>query len=68
MDEEFLQRAKGIELRLEAEGMIATAEAVRNVVDAFIVSTSNVPHSSQIASYVPEQLSRLSVQTKHEFE
>lgn len=37
MDREFLERATEIELRLEAEGLFLTAEAIRHVVNAYVV-------------------------------
>ncbi|WP_152563361.1 hypothetical protein [Ruegeria halocynthiae] len=40
MDENFLQRATDIELRLEAEGMFLTAEAIRQVVNTYVVEHS----------------------------
>ncbi|WP_298855731.1 hypothetical protein [uncultured Ruegeria sp.] len=40
MDTEFLERATEIELRLEAEGLFLTAEAIRQVVNAYVVDHS----------------------------
>ncbi|WP_170431217.1 hypothetical protein [Ruegeria arenilitoris] len=40
MDENFLQRATDIELRLEAEGMFLTAEAIRQVVNTYVLEHS----------------------------
>lgn len=40
MDEIFLQRATDIELRLEAEGMFLTAQAIRQVVKIYVVEHS----------------------------
>lgn len=43
MDEEFLQRAEGTRLRLEAEGMIATAKAIRELARDINCINSNLP-------------------------
>ncbi len=40
MDENFLQRVTDIELRLEAEGMFLTAQAIRQVVNTYVVDQS----------------------------
>lgn len=40
MDESFLHRATDIELRLEAEGMFLTAEAIRQVVNTYVLEHS----------------------------
>ncbi len=52
MDDEFIRRATDVELRLEAEGMTATADAIRQIYIGCVFPKANVliqPTSTETA-------------------